>query len=373
MPRQAEPGLAPGLAGAEAIREISALAMRCGGCGAKVGSTVLSRVLGRLEPIRRDDIVIGLDAPDDAAVVSVPAGMAMVHTVDFFRAFLDDPYTFGQVAAHHSLGDIFAMGATPQSALAVATVPYALEAKMEEQLYQLMAGAVQVLNDSGTALAGGHTSEGRELAFGLVVNGLAAPERLLRKNGMRAGDKLLLTKPLGTGTLFAADMRRKAMGRWVDAAIESMLVSNRAAARCLPEHGATACTDVTGFGLLGHLVEMIRASHVDVELDLAALPILDGALDTLRMGIFSSLQPQNVRLRRAIRNAEQITRTERYPLLFDPQTAGGLLASVPGAHAPACLEVLRQLGYRHAAIIGAVGPASDSPAPIVIRSRAVAG
>jgi selenide, water dikinase len=367
MTQAQQPALASGLADAAAIKEISAIAMRCGGCGAKVGSTVLDRALSQLQPIRRPDILIGLDAPDDAAVAAVPPGKVMLHTVDYFRAFIDDPYIFGQIAANHSLGDIFAMGGEPQSALAIATVPFGLESKVEDQLSQLMAGALKVLNEAETALVGGHTSEGAELAMGFAVNGFADRARLLRKGGMQPGDRLILTKPLGTGTLFAADMRMKAKGRWIDAALTSMVQSNRAAALCLHNHGATACTDVTGFGLLGHLVEMTKPSGVDVELMLDALPFLDGALDTVRLGILSSLQPQNVRLRRAIRDISTFAQDERLPLIFDPQTAGGLLASVPGDRSDACLAELKQLGYGDAAIIGTVKPQSDLLEPIVLR------
>jgi selenide, water dikinase len=367
MTQAQQPALASGLADAAAIKEISAIAMRCGGCGAKVGSTVLDRALSQLQPIRRPDILIGLDAPDDAAVAAVPPGKVMLHTVDYFRAFIDDPYIFGQIAANHSLGDIFAMGGEPQSALAIATVPFGLESKVEDQLSQLMAGALKVLNEAETALVGGHTSEGAELAMGFAVNGFADRARLLRKGGMQPGDRLILTKPLGTGTLFAADMRMKAKGRWIDAALASMVQSNRAAALCLHNHGATACTDVTGFGLLGHLVEMTKPSGVDVELMLDALPFLDGALDTVRLGILSSLQPQNVRLRRAIRDISTFAQDERLPLIFDPQTSGGLLASVPGDRSDACLAELKQLGYGGAAIIGTVKPQSDLLEPIVLR------
>ncbi len=352
----------------EAQQAISAVAMRCGGCGAKVGSTVLSRALNQLQPIERDDILVGLHAPDDAAVVKVPPGMAMVHTVDFFRAFLDDPYVFGQVAANHSLGDLFAMGAEAQSATAVATVPYGLESKTEDVVYQMMAGAVEVLNDAGCALVGGHTGEGRELALGFAANGFIDPDTVMSKGGMRAGEVLILTKPVGTGTLFAAHPRLSARGRWIDAALESMLVSNRLAAQCLHEHGSKACTDVTGFGLLGHLVEMTRPSGVDAELDLGSIPVLPGAEETANSGILSSLQPANVRLRRAIRNQEEAVSHPRYPLVFDPQTAGGLLASVPADQAEACVRALKALGYTETAIIGRVTEQGEALEPIVLNT-----
>ena len=355
-----------GIADKEAIRELSTLAMRCGGCGAKVGSTVLSRVINRLPPQRRNDVLIGLDSPDDAAAFEVPPGKVMVQSVDYFRAFIDDPYTFGRIAANHALGDIFAMGAEAQSALAIATVPYGREQIVEQTLADVLSGALDTLAPTGAVLAGGHSSEGAELAFGLTVNGLIARNAILRKGGMQAGDTLILTKPIGTGTLFAADMRGKARGRWVDGAIKSMLVSSQAAAAALYRHGVTACTDVTGFGLLGHLVEMTRASGTDVRLELDAVPLLDGAEETVAAGILSSLQPQNVRLRRAVRNPDALSDHPRYPLLFDPQTAGGLLASVPADRAPGCLEELHGLGYTRAMIIGSVEPRSSDEAPIQV-------
>ena len=352
----------------ESQQAISAIAMRCGGCGAKVGATVLQRALGALHPVDRDDVVIGLHAPDDAAVVRVPPGKAMVHTVDFFRAFIDDPYLFGKVAANHALGDVFAMGGEPQSATAVVTVPPGLESKVEDLLFQMMTGAMEVLNAANCALVGGHTGEGKELALGFAINGLVDDDlrTVLRKGGLKPGDALILTKPMGTGTLFAAHARGAARGRWIDAALQSMVVSNQRGAQMLLAHGATACTDLTGFGLLGHLVEMTKPSGVDAELWLHALPIMDGAEECVAAGITSSLAPANVRLRRALRNQAGFVNHPRYALLFDPQTAGGLLASVPADRVEGCVAALREAGYEHTAVIGRILATGDALEPITL-------
>jgi selenide,water dikinase len=360
MEQESAPQFNQAMADKKTLHEISAIAMRCGGCGAKVGSTVLSRVVNRLQTITRDDVVIGLADTDDAAVTEVPAGKLVVQSVDYFRSFIDDPYLFGQIAANHALSDIFAMGAESQSAMAIATIPYGIESQVEDQLYQTMSGALNVLNASNTALVGGHSSEGAELSFGLSVTGLANREQVMRKSGMLAGDVLILSKALGTGTLFAADMRLKAKGRWIDAALKSMLLSNQAAGFCMHRHGATACTDVTGFGLLGHLVEMTRSSGKSVKLNLSSLPIMDGALEMIETGIFSSLQEQNVRLRRAIKDPGELTGHEHFPMLFDPQTSGGLLAAIPADNAEACLAELKALGYPASVVIGEVTDDSES-------------
>lgn len=352
----------------ESEQALSALAMRCGGCGAKVGADVLGRALGALSPLAHPDVLIGLHDADDAAVVRVPPGMAMVHTVDFFRAFIDDPYVFGQIAANHALGDVFAMGAQPQTATAIVTVPPGLQAKVQDVLTQMMQGALEVLGAAGCALVGGHTGEGQELALGFAVNGLvdASLCAVLRKGALQPGDALVLTKPLGTGVLLAAHARHAARGRWLAAALASMRQSSQRAAALVREYGAHACTDVTGFGLLGHVLEMTRPSHVDAQINLGALPILDGAIECAAAGISSSLAPANVRLRTALRNPADWAQHPRYPLLFDPQTAGGLLVSLPAAQAAACVLALHAAGYPHAAVIGQVLPATKALEPIVL-------
>jgi selenide,water dikinase len=279
---------------------------------------------------------------------------------------VNDPYVFGQIAANHALNDIYAMGAEPHSALAIAVVPYAAEHVVEEQLFQLLSGAVAVFERDSVALAGGHSAEGAELALGFSVQGFADAEKLLRKSGLRPGDQLILTKPLGTGTLFAAEMRAAAKGQWIDRAIQSMLVSNREAAEILRRQGATACTDVTGFGLLGHALEMAQASKVALEIRTSDLPLLDGAAECVQAGIMSTLYPDNLRSKRAIANLDTASKLDRFPLLFDPQTAGGLLASLPSERATQCLTELQQNGYPRAAIIGRVSPLSASETPISV-------
>ncbi|MEM9927365.1 MAG: selenide, water dikinase SelD [Cyanobacteria bacterium P01_D01_bin.50] len=332
--------------------------IRCTGCGSKVGGNVLERVLGRIEKEqsfeKREDIVIGLRYADDAAVVKVPTGKVMVQSIDYFTSLINDPYIFAQIAVNHCLSDIFAMGAIPTSALALATIPYGKTSAVEETLFQLLSGAVKALNQARVSLIGGHTIEGSQLAFGLSCNGLAEEEHLLRKGGMSVDEVLILTKSLGTGTLFAAEMRRQVKCYWIDQAIKSMLLSNQAAAECFLEYGATACTDITGFGLLGHLLEMVKALSVGVELRLNHIPILDGARETVAKGILSSLYPENLKASSYIINSQEFTSQLNYPLLFDPQTSGGLLATVSREKADDCLKSLKELGYSEARIIGRV-------------------
>ena len=343
--------------------------MRCGGCGAKVGATALSRALARL-PRRppRAGILLGLADRDDAAAISVPAGQALLQSTDFFRALVDDPYLFGRIAAIHALGDLHAKGATPHSALAVAVVPYAPPEQVEEDLAQMLAGAEGVLAEAGAALIGGHSSEGTELAFGLTVNGTAPSDAILRKGGAMPGDVLVLTKPLGIGVLFAAATQGRARGRWIAAAFASMTRSLGPASQILRTHDARAMTDVTGFGLIGHAREMAEAGRVDLTLDPAALPVLDGALTLLAQGFASTLSPENRRARQALADEGGWIGSPEFELLFDPQTAGGLLAAVPATRAEACLAALGRLGET-ARVVGTVAAATNAMRPLKLALR----
>jgi selenide, water dikinase len=324
--------------------------MRCGGCAAKVPAQVLARVMERLQPATSDAVTIGLDSPDDAALISFPGGPPLLQTVDFFRAMVDDPYLFGRIAATHALGDIYAMGGTPQSALAIATLPAARPPIVELDLFHMLRGGLDVLEAAGAVLVGGHSAEGAELALGFAVTGRPRPGKLLRKGGLRLGDRLILTKPLGTGVILAADARGVAPARVVEEAIATMVQSAAPAAACLLAYRATACTDVTGFGLLGHLLEMLRASDMDAVLDPEAVPALDGALSLLGRGITSSLHADNIAALATLDDGHADPADPVTGLLIDPQTAGGLLAGVPADRAAGCVAELHGLGYRAAEI-----------------------
>jgi selenide,water dikinase len=333
--------------------------MRCGGCAAKIGPLPLSRALAKLPPPIVDGVMVGLEAPDDAAVVQPPKSGYLVQTVDFFRAFVDDPFLFGEIAANHALNDVFAMGGAPRHALATAVVPIGPPAKVEEELFQLLSGARACLDREDVALVGGHSSEGIDLAFGLSVTGEVAHNRILRKGGLKPGDALILTRPLGTGILFAAAMRGLAGAAAVDDALAEMRRSNRKAAEIMLNHGATAMTDVSGFGLVGHLGEMLTASSVAAELDLRAIPVFAGAIDKARDGVASTLLAENLaRLPMLRGEIDPVTKA----VLFDPQTSGGLLAGIPAAAAADCVAALRSAGHASTAIVGQVRKVDLGPA-----------
>ncbi|MEM7062992.1 MAG: selenide, water dikinase SelD [Cyanobacteria bacterium P01_B01_bin.77] len=349
----------------------------CAGCGSKVSSPVLSQALTRARADFPEmnhwpnPVHVGLESPDDAAIVAIPTGKLAVQTVDQFRALVDDPYIFAQICVNHCLSDLYAMGATPQTVLALVTLPYGTNATQTETLYQLMAGTYQALAPSQTWLVGGHTTEGPELALGFACNGWISAKEMLTKQNLQPGLSLILTKPLGTGVLFATDMQRAAKGRWIEAAITSMVQSNHRAAQCLRDHGMVACTDVTGFGLLGHLNEML-GSGLAVDLNLEALPVLPGVHACFKAGYLSSLHGRNQEIEQQIeqqikRQGQNSQPHRNYPLLFDPQTSGGLLAAVPHEQVARCLAALQHQGYIHSRHIGDIVPAGSGQAPFTIR------
>ena len=318
--------------------------MQCGGCGSKVSADLLNEVLDQLEIAHS-----GSENRDDAALYRVPENRIMLHSVDSFRNFIDDPFVFAQIAVSHALSDIYAMGGKPVTALAIITVPFAKPAVTLALLQQLMAGALKQLKVDDVELVGGHTSEGAELSVGFSVNGIVEEDKILRKSGLQDGDALILTKPLGTGAIFAADMQHRAKGVWIEAALQVMRQSNRLGLKILQDNQVSACTDITGFGLAGHLWEMIEASKCGVTLNLDQLPILEGALHCIGDGITSTLHKGN-------RAAVPIPASANpgAEILFDPQTSGGLLASIPGPFAQSCVDNLIEAGYVDAAVIGVV-------------------
>jgi selenide,water dikinase len=340
--------------------------MVCGGCAAKLGQEALTRSLARLPPPPLEpEVVLGLAEADDVAVVRLPGGDLLVASVDLFRAFTDDPYLVGRAAARNALSDLEAKGVAPRWALALVALPLAeSEVPAEEMLFQVLAGARAVFDAAGVHLVGGHTSRAEELQVGFSVQGVAGAEAdLVRRHGALApGQVLILTRPLGTGVLFHADMAGRARGPWIASAFAALATGNAAAAAIARQAGATAATDVTGFGLAGHLAAMLEGSGLAARLDLAALPALPGALELLARGERSTFHEENARLRRAMAIPASLRADPRVELLFDPQTAGGLLFAVPEAAAEEVIARLREAGYLQAAAIGVLTLGRDDGA-----------
>ncbi len=327
----------------------------CGGCGAKVGPDALRHALASLP--RGGALEQGVG--DDAAVLRINGARQVIAT-DHLRAVTDDPWLMAKIASVHALGDVWAMGATPQAALAMLILPRLSEPLQERTLAEIMAGMTEVLAEAGADLAGGHTTQGAELTIGLTVTGLAG-ERVLTKGGGQPGDALVLTKPIGSGTLLAAEMQKKAPGRAI-AALWPFLTQPQGRASAILSRDARAMTDVTGFGLAGHLDEMLRASGLGAEIALDRIPLFDGALAMAEAGVASTIMPAN---RAAMLGRIAAPSSARAGLLFDPQTAGGLLAAVPEARVEAMLQELGEAGY-HAACIGDLRDAGDGPALRVV-------
>lgn len=309
--------------------------MLCGGCGSKVSSLSLDAGLAVARAAVREDTVRGHG--DDAAVLRMGDKLQVIST-DHLRAFTPDPYTMAKIAAVHALGDVWAMGARPQSALVSLIIPHMSERMQADTVAEIMSAIGDVLREAGADLVGGHSSMGSEMTIGLTVTGLAG-DHLIGLEGAMPGDQLILTKPIGTGVILAADMRGMASGQLVQNALRSMMHPNAAASGILAPV-AHAMTDVTGFGLAGHLMNILRASQVRARLELDRVQILEGAERLASKGVKSSIWPANVR------SVSSIVRPEsaRSDLLFDPQTAGGLLAAVPASESERIVAALAAAG-----------------------------
>jgi selenide,water dikinase len=342
--------------------------MRCGGCGSKISSDILSAALKRLDLPDDPRVLLGCRAGEDAAVHQFrpqlygtePDKLVEVQTVDYFKAFVDDPYLFGRIAALNAVSDLYAMNARPFSALAIATLPYARGPFQEAQLYELLSGAVHSFRQLHVVLTGGHTTEGQELALGFSVTGFGEVDRLFQKSNLQAGDRLILTKPLGSGALLAAWMRGECRAAWFERLKQSMLLANADAAAIFAAAGVRACTDVTGFGLAGHLLEMLDASKMSARLTAKEVPVYDGFADVVAAGIVSSLHRDN------LKTACRVDGPTSLPgWLFDPQTSGGLLAAVKPEAVGATLDKLQQAGLPDARIIGEVVPATSAAGSVI--------
>jgi selenide,water dikinase len=344
--------------------------MRCGGCGSKISSDVLSAVLKRMDLPDDPRVLLGCRAGEDAAVHRVrpsdfgsePDKLLEVQTVDYFKAFVDDPFLFGRIAALNAVSDLYAMNARPFSALAIATLPYARGPIQEAQLFELLSGAVHSFRQLGVVLTGGHTTEGSELALGFSVTGFAEEGRLFQKGNLQPCDKLILTKPLGSGALLAAWMRGECRAKWFEPLLSTMLLPNARAGEIFARAGVTACTDVTGFGLAGHLLEMLDASRVSARLSVKQTPLYQGFEDVVSQGIVSSLHRDNAKVACRVSGDAQLP-----DWLFDPQTSGGLLVGLRQEDVEPVLTQLRVAGYS-AQAVGEVIPNEQDRLPTIYLS-----
>ncbi len=299
----------------------------CGGCAAKLGADLLAEALAGLgAEVAPPDLIAGLQPPDDAAVYRLSPDLAVIGTLDFFPPLVDDPETYGAIAAANALSDVFAMGGRVLFAMAIAALPEDLPREVIQAIFR---GASQTVREAGGMLAGGHTIRDAEPKYGLAVVGVGHPDRLLRKGGARPGDTLVLTKRLGTGLLVSG--RRQGMTSDDDLAtgVAQMRTLNRAAAEVLVANAVASATDVTGFGLLGHGLEMARASGVRFVFDAARLPALDGAVALAAAGVETGGAAHNRRFVAPFLSTAASVPDQLVVLAHDPQTSGGLLAAVP--------------------------------------------
>jgi selenide,water dikinase len=314
---------------------------------------VLDLVLGKLARQNDRNVLVGFDTADDAGVYQLTPELALVQTVDFFTPIVDDPYTFGQIAAANALSDVYAMGGRPLSALALVCFPEKGELGILEQI---LAGGLNKMIEASCTVIGGHSIRDPEIKFGYAVTGTIDPRRVLANTGARPGDALVLSKGLGTGVISTGIKRGQALPEWIEAASRSMTTLNRTAAEIALRHDVHGMTDVTGFGLIGHARELARGSNVSLILYGSRVPLLNGALECVRLGFIPGGLKANREFAECNVEYGSAVAEELRTILFDPQTAGGLLISVAPAEADALVAELRAAAL-DARRIGEVKPA----------------
>ena len=310
---------------------------RCAGCGAKVGAGVLARLLEGLQVHRDPNLLVGFDRSDDASVYRLSDELALVQTVDFFPPIADDPYLFGQIAAANALSDVYAMGGEPKLALNLMCVPRDMP---DEAVHRMLRGGYDKVYEAGCLITGGHSIFDDEPKYGLAVTGFVHPDRVLTNSGARPGDVLLLTKPLGVGVLSTAHKGGMASEEGMALAYQLMTTLNRAARDVLVKYRVHACTDVTGFSLLGHLLEMAQGSGVRAVVHADRVDVIPEALELARLGVLPEGMYRNRSFAAPWVDPGEVP-LHRQDVLYDPQTAGGLLAAVDPDDAEAAWEELR--------------------------------
>ena len=302
-------------------------------------------------------MIVGTETSDDAGVFRLRPDLAIVNTVDFFTPIVDDPYTFGQIAAANALSDVYAMGADPTTALNIVAFP---KGKLDlEVLGDIIRGGAERARAAGAVVLGGHSIIDSELKYGMAVTGVVHPDRVIRNVGVQSGDVLILTKALGTGIISTALKRRAASPASVRAAVASMTTLNKDASTVMRRFPVHACSDVTGYGLLGHTFEMASASGVTIVLEARAMPLLPGARRLAGKGYLTGGCRRNQDYLKDKIAIDQTVSKELTEIALDPQTSGGLLIAVPQSHAPTLLDDLHSGGVREATIVGHATPLQD--------------
>jgi selenide,water dikinase len=326
--------------------------VRHAGCASKVGQKDLQEVLRSLPAVSDPRLLVGPATADDAGIFRLTPDVTIVQTVDVFTPGIDDPFDFGRVAAANSLSDVYAMGGRPVTALSIIGFP--IERLPAEVMAEILRGGMSILAEAGTVLVGGHSINDEEIKFGFAVTGVVGAAELVTNAGARPGDVLVLTKPLGTGIVSLAAQIGRASAEPVKAMTASMTALNQAAAEVMVRHGATACTDVTGFGLMGHLAQMAIQSRVTAEIWAEALPLLPGVLEYARQGIFSGANERNAEFSAALTEFEDGIGEDIRAVLFDAQTSGGLLIAFPAERVEGAVDEMRRAGVARAAAVGRI-------------------